>query len=63
MIGLKIAKERDAQIAAMIKQRCPTGGDEEIAHGVADTILCDILKELGFVETVKAFEAVEKWYA
>lgn len=55
--------ERDKVIADLIRAACPKGGDEEISHSVADKILCDLLEEIGFVETVKAFNEVEKWYA
>ena len=39
-------------------------GDPEGAHGRADKILCELLRELGYGDTVvAAFERVEKWYA
>ena len=37
--------------------------DEEVAHQYADEILCDLLKELGFREVVKAWDKIPKWYA
>ena len=37
--------------------------DEEQGHGLADTILCDFLKHLGYTEIVNEFEKVQKWYA
>ena len=37
--------------------------DPEAAHGRADNLLCDILEQIGEDEIVKAFRAVEKWYA
>lgn len=37
--------------------------DEEQGHGLADTILCDFLKHLGYTEIVNEFEKVEKWYS
>jgi hypothetical protein len=52
----------DEEAAAQIKERC-SHGDTEAAHGVADDILCDLLKSLGYVKTVEAWEAVDKWYA
>lgn len=36
---------------------------EEIAHSMADGILCDLLTELGYERLVKAFGDVWKWYA
>lgn len=37
--------------------------DPETDHLRADGLLCDILEQLGEEEIVKAFRAVEKWYA
>lgn len=37
--------------------------DEEQGHGLADTILCDFLKHLGYTEIVDEFKKVQKWYA
>ena len=37
--------------------------DEEVAHSVADGILCDLLTELGYERLVKAFDDVWKWYS
>lgn len=41
-------------------QRC---GDIEIAHSMADDVLCDLLIALGYGDVVDEFKAVEKWYA
>ena len=37
--------------------------DIEIAHMQADEILCELLRDLGYIDVVDAWEAVEKWYA
>ena len=37
--------------------------DLERSHGMADDLLCEILKELGYGEGVKIFEDADKWYA
>ena len=37
--------------------------DPEMAHFAADLILLDLLKKVGFTETVEAFKEVPKWYA
>lgn len=37
--------------------------NEEQGHGLADTILCDFLKHLGYIEIVDEFEKVKKWYS
>ena len=52
----------DKEWAKKIQNECHSG-DEEVDHLIADDILCQILKERGFSETVKAFDAVYKWYA
>lgn len=38
-------------------------GDQEMAHADADDLLCSILKSLGYVKTVEAFNNLSKWYA
>lgn len=38
-------------------------GDPEIAHGEADDLLVEFLKELGFEKLVKEYENIPKWYA
>ena len=38
-------------------------GDGEIRHDFADTLLCEVLEELGYSEGVKIFKSMEKWYA
>ena len=38
-------------------------GDQKVLHSDTDDILCSVLLHLGFVELVKAYEAVPKWYA
>ena len=37
--------------------------DTEIAHVMADGILCDFLRGLGYDDLVDAYEAVDKWFA
>lgn len=38
--------------------------DPEAAHGQADQVLCSLLIELGYINVVEAYEAIEpKWYA
>ena len=41
----------------------PIRGDIEGAHCVADTFICDVLKDLGFPNLIAAYEEVDKWYA
>ena len=37
--------------------------DPEAAHSEADSVLCELLGALGHNDVVKAWEAVEKWFA
>lgn len=37
--------------------------DYEVAHGEADTLLCELLTELGYKRVVEEFDKVGKWYA
>lgn len=42
---------------------CADMGDPEAAHGDADALLCDLLRELGFDYVAETFESMHKWYA
>ena len=44
-----------------IKQK--DGFDPENAHGKADDLMCELLRELGYGDGVKIFESMHKWYA
>jgi len=35
----------------------------EVAHDVADNVLCELLKTLGYADVVEEWEKVGKWYA
>jgi len=37
--------------------------DTERAHGEADELMCQALRELGYSAGVRIFETIEKWYA
>lgn len=37
--------------------------DEEAAHVLADTVLCDLLESLGYTDIVEEFNSIHKWYA
>lgn len=39
------------------------GNDKEEMHMKADGVITGMLKALGFPETVKAFDELEKWYS
>ena len=38
-------------------------GDTEGNHVMADTLLCELLKQLGFKSVVDLYEKVDKWYS
>lgn len=53
---------KDREIAAFIRRF----GDEcspEVAHIVADGVLLGIVSGMGFAETARAFEELERWYS
>ena len=37
--------------------------DIEVAHSIADTILCRLLESLGYSDVVREYDRIEKWYA
>lgn len=37
--------------------------DSEVAHSIADDILCEVLIALGYKELVEAYHSVPKWYS
>ena len=51
-------EEYAAQMAAFGES-----GDIEMVHSKADDLLCEILKELGYVKLVEEFDKLDKWYA
>lgn len=49
---------------ALIKLRkLQKSEDTETAHSYADSILCDLLKALGYDDVVREWEEVDKWYS
>ena len=38
-------------------------GDPEVAHGAADGLLCQTLRNLGYGEMVDEYHKIDKWYA
>ncbi len=60
--NMDVAGKSDAEVAAIIRERCKHG-DLEIAHSDADDILCELLVSLGYQQTVDEWDAVEKCYA
>lgn len=50
-------------VAASLMLQCVDDSDTESAHANADALLCMILKQQGFTNTVKTYHKVDKWYA
>lgn len=38
-------------------------GDAESDHAKADDLMCKVLTELGYVDGVRVFETMKRWYA
>lgn len=53
----------DKEAATRIRALEEGNYDPESSHHAADKILCELLKEYGYTETVEAFENLERWYA
>ena len=57
-------KKEDIIKEAIEKMKeCVNNGDTEVAHLDADSVLCDVLTQLGYKELVDLYEKVKKWYA
>jgi hypothetical protein len=52
----------DARYAARMRDLADLD-DTELSHRVADSLLKEILTELGYHETVKAYGELYNWYA
>jgi len=65
----RLGKPSDAEFAKEMRQvgeeyTTHTGRpDTEVVHSVADDLLCELLSRLGYVETVREFHNLDKWYA
>lgn len=44
-------------------RECKKDKDIEGAHSDADEILCELLRDLGYVDVVIEWEQVPRWYA
>lgn len=58
----KSKKERISRYIWLLNQYCFLG-DTEGDHSMADSMLKDLLTELGYEEVVSFYEKVDKWYA
>lgn len=52
---------REEAIAKLKKWQGPS--DQEIAHGEADGVLCELLSALGYADVVAEWNKIDKWYA
>lgn len=53
----------DKECAEKMREILKCGGDEEVWHAKADGLLCELLEELGYVETIRAYDEIPMWYA
>ena len=51
----------DIELATELRKL--NGADPEADHVVADQLLLQVLKDLGYHESVAAFKQFKKWYA
>lgn len=54
-------KERIEKYIWLLNQYC-FSGDTEYDHSMSDSLLEDLLTELGYEEVVSVYKNVEKWY-
>lgn len=52
---------REQAIGAL--KEAQDNGDTEGAHSIADGVLCDLLRALGYGDVIDEWEKVDKWYA
>lgn len=56
-------KEFSAKGFANEMRRIDRNNDTEMAHILADEMMCKLLRELGYNEGVDIFEQMSKWYS
>lgn len=55
--------DKDKYYKEMLRAVCLSEWNEEEGHMLADKVLCDLLRELGYDDIVNNFELnVHKWY-
>lgn len=52
---------REEAVAELIE--CQKNGDTEMAHGIADGVLCRLLAALGYGDVVAEYDKVDKWFS
>jgi hypothetical protein len=60
---IRTIKELEQEAIIELKALQGEGRDVEGCHGEADKIITSLLIDLGFIEVVKEYELIEKWYA
>jgi hypothetical protein len=53
----------DEFYARMTELQRDKGGDLEAWHSLADNLMCDLLRQLGYDRGVDVYMASERWYA
>ena len=53
----------DREKALMDLRILSENDDAEVAHIQADSVLCDLLSELGYGDVVGEWQKIGKWYA
>ena len=61
--GVLLLDMTDREYAKKMKHIINEGRNAEDWHFEADDLMCEILEKTGFVETVKEFLEIPKWYA
>ena len=51
------------EFAKQMKELQETCKDREAVHSKMDTLMCDVLTELGYGEGVEIFKDTDNWYA
>ena len=59
----EIEKGFSERIFATEMRRISENKNTEMAHILADELMCDLLRELGYGDGVDIFEKMYKWYA
>lgn len=54
----RITPEKFKQLMLDLSQ----DGDNEAAHGYMDSLMCDVLIQLGYGEGVEIYKNYERWY-
>ena len=61
LITNDMTQEERIKIAIVELNNCTTL-DTEMAHCNADSVLCNLLEELGYGEVVEVYNEIDKWY-